>query len=419
MANLNETDEWFDGIYQLEEDDPVLGGPAGIDNLAPRQLASRGRYQRTRNVSPWRADFIYPAGESYVSFGGQTWKSVATSVGTQPGTDATKWMRWGYTEAELASALGDAVTVHEAKADPHPVYWNDPRGNAKIAAAIAALVNSSPAALDTLAELAAALGNDANFAATVTAALATKAPLNSPALTGVPTAPTLVAYTASAGIATANFVKKNGLRFSDFGSIPGGTYGLAITDLAKIIAVPANGQTVTLPPVDDTHIGVVQRLYVYPGTATYITVQAPAGQQISAGGTLANSLQVVGGGHTDFVWEGTGTQHWNAGGGGLLYKSPDFAAVYNTNGSQVLPGGLRFKWGYYNLGNLAAGATYAGSVAFVEAFPTTCYAALLSSSDMLMRTGVTGYGGGSISGNFRNDYSGTQPIAGTYFAIGK
>ncbi len=42
-------------------------------------------------------------------------------------------------------------------------------------AAIAALVDSSPAALNTLNELAAALGDDANFAATVTTALATKA----------------------------------------------------------------------------------------------------------------------------------------------------------------------------------------------------------------------------------------------------
>jgi len=41
-------------------------------------------------------------------------------------------------------------------------------------AAVAALVNSSPAALDTLAELATALGNDANFASTVTTALAGK-----------------------------------------------------------------------------------------------------------------------------------------------------------------------------------------------------------------------------------------------------
>lgn len=48
---------------------------------------------------------------------------------------------------------------------------------AAIQSAITALVNSSPAALDTLNELAAALGNDANFATTMTNALALKAAL--------------------------------------------------------------------------------------------------------------------------------------------------------------------------------------------------------------------------------------------------
>lgn len=47
-----------------------------------------------------------------------------------------------------------------------------------VKAAIAALVASSPAALDTLNELAAALGNDPNFATTMTNALAGKQPLD-------------------------------------------------------------------------------------------------------------------------------------------------------------------------------------------------------------------------------------------------
>ena len=46
-------------------------------------------------------------------------------------------------------------------------------------AAINALVNSAPGALDTLNELANALGGDANFAATITAALANKLDGNS------------------------------------------------------------------------------------------------------------------------------------------------------------------------------------------------------------------------------------------------
>lgn len=50
--------------------------------------------------------------------------------------------------------------------------------DAAISAAVASLVDSSPAALDTLNELAAALGDDANFATTVTTALAGKAALS-------------------------------------------------------------------------------------------------------------------------------------------------------------------------------------------------------------------------------------------------
>ena len=50
--------------------------------------------------------------------------------------------------------------------------------------AAAAVVDSAPATLDTLNELAAALGDDANYATTITTALGTKAPLESPTFTG-------------------------------------------------------------------------------------------------------------------------------------------------------------------------------------------------------------------------------------------
>jgi hypothetical protein len=47
---------------------------------------------------------------------------------------------------------------------------------ATIGGFLALLIDAAPATLDTLNELAAALGDDPNFAATLTAALATKAP---------------------------------------------------------------------------------------------------------------------------------------------------------------------------------------------------------------------------------------------------
>jgi hypothetical protein len=53
-----------------------------------------------------------------------------------------------------------------------------------VGTAVSNLVASAPGALDTLNELATALGNDASFSTTVTNALATKAPLASPTFTG-------------------------------------------------------------------------------------------------------------------------------------------------------------------------------------------------------------------------------------------
>src|SRR6056300_1526608 len=63
---------------------------------------------------------------------------------------------------------------------------------------ISALVDSSPEALNTLNELAAALGDDANFSTTVTNSIALKAPLASPTFTGTLTASGL-AYPTSDG----------------------------------------------------------------------------------------------------------------------------------------------------------------------------------------------------------------------------
>lgn len=51
--------------------------------------------------------------------------------------------------------------------------------NASVTAQINALVNAAPGALDTLQELASALGNDPNFVTTITALIGTKLDANS------------------------------------------------------------------------------------------------------------------------------------------------------------------------------------------------------------------------------------------------
>jgi hypothetical protein len=84
-------------------------------------------------------------------------------------------------------------------------------------AAIAALVDAAPATLNTLNELADALGDDVNFSTTVSTAIALKAPINDPSFTGTPSLPTgTVAVTQAPGndslaIATTAFVQAKAL----------------------------------------------------------------------------------------------------------------------------------------------------------------------------------------------------------------
>ncbi|MEI8431164.1 Dam family site-specific DNA-(adenine-N6)-methyltransferase [Escherichia coli] len=72
---------------------------------------------------------------------------------------------------------------------------------------LASVLEHRSATLDTLKEIAAAINNDPNFSTTINNALALKAPLSSPALTGTPTAPTAAQSVNNTQIATTAFVK--------------------------------------------------------------------------------------------------------------------------------------------------------------------------------------------------------------------
>lgn len=74
---------------------------------------------------------------------------------------------------ELKEAIdnaGSSITISDATSSTTEV-WSSSKVAAEIQAAKDALTNGAAAALDTLSELAAALGNDADFASTITTAL--------------------------------------------------------------------------------------------------------------------------------------------------------------------------------------------------------------------------------------------------------
>jgi microcystin-dependent protein len=133
-------------------------------------------------------------------------------------------------DTKIATAVSDRVTT-SALTTLIANYDTASQVSTKVNTAVSNLVNNAPGTLDTLKELADALGNDKNYATTITTALATKANstdmatelalkansadvttslalkanLASPALTGTPTAPTATTGTNTTQLATTAF----------------------------------------------------------------------------------------------------------------------------------------------------------------------------------------------------------------------
>lgn len=211
-----------------------------------------------------------------------------------------------------------------------------------VQAAIAALVASSPAALDTLNELAAALGNDANFAATVTNALALKAPLASPALTGSPSAPTPLQFDADTSLATTEFVKRQGLQLAGISYYTASTT-LPLADVGKAVFVnfAAAGGTISLPSAAIVPAGAIYTVYNWG--AQSFGLAAPAGQTINNNTSNPQTFTMQPYSTVILIAE-TGTGWVVIGGSGQLTTSPLFGSSSAGNGYQKLPSGLIIQW---------------------------------------------------------------------------
>ncbi|MFJ2981303.1 MULTISPECIES: phage tail protein [unclassified Pseudomonas] len=137
------------------------------------------------------------------------------TAATNPTTVAGYGLTDVYTKAQVDSALALKAPLASPALSGIPTAPTANAGTnttqlantAFVMTAVANLVASAPGALDTLNELAAALGNDPNFATTVTNQLANKAALASPTFTGDPKAPTAAATDSDTSIATTAFVR--------------------------------------------------------------------------------------------------------------------------------------------------------------------------------------------------------------------
>lgn len=134
MANLTLTRQWVENIYQLETSDPVMGGPDGVDNRQAKELGARTNWLKDQ------LDTINQDRTGYAPKASPAFTGIPTAPTANSGTNNT----------QIATT-------------------------AFVKNAIAALVGSAPAALDTLEELARALAGDANLKATLLAEIGKKA----------------------------------------------------------------------------------------------------------------------------------------------------------------------------------------------------------------------------------------------------
>lgn len=183
------------GVAKLATEAEALGGADAVRIITSKTLAAVAALKTDKvrtvtggglltgggDLSADRVLTLAEASDAEASAGADGTKAITSRrLATVAATKADKART--VTGGGLVTGGGDlsanrVLTVTEAS-DAEAIAGTDatkvitPR---RLAAAVAALINGAPGALDTLNELAAALGNDANFAATMTNALSLKA----------------------------------------------------------------------------------------------------------------------------------------------------------------------------------------------------------------------------------------------------
>ncbi len=94
---------------------------------AVSELAAHALVNKTRPIQDW--DAVYGGTPGYPQYamvvhGGFTWRSKVNTNTATPGTDATKWERWGYSESERVfdTPILCGATGPDGSADKSKLY---------------------------------------------------------------------------------------------------------------------------------------------------------------------------------------------------------------------------------------------------------------------------------------------------------
>jgi hypothetical protein len=198
------------------------------------------------------------------------------------------------------------------------------RDIANLLGAESLILDGAPSDLDTLNELAAAIGNDANYSSTITNAISAKAPAESPTLTGTVSLPssttigdvssTELGYlkgitsdvqtqlnnkastsspTFTGDVNVSNFTATGlAITYVNINSQTGTAYTLALSDAGKAIEINnAAANTLTVPANSSVAFPIGTIVDVFQTGAGQTTVAASAGVTINSTPGLKLSAQ--------------------------------------------------------------------------------------------------------------------------------
>ncbi|PVZ31256.1 tail-collar fiber protein [Pseudomonas sp. CC120222-01a] len=312
------------------------------------------------------------------------------------------WSKW----SELA--ITDSPALRGVPTAPTAVKGSNSKQLATtefVQDAVAGLVDSAPAALDTLKELAAALGNDPNFATTVTNTLATKAaksttlagygisdgytkaqvdaaltlkaPTASPVFSGTPTAPTVARGNASKQLATTEFVKEAGLVLPSQiqGVSSGATLGPDQVGRLINMSGPAIWSGSLSLPSSGIAVGSVFMISVGSGEGTITILKAASqGSYISLGSRQYDAVS-IGTNEPPIMLMCAADGIYTVIAGGLS-NSPEYSSLKAGVGWARNPNGIIEQWGKILLPSSIATANI--DTVFPLQFPNACLSVVAS-----------------------------------------
>ena len=193
IANVNTVASNITNVSNFANRYRIAGSDPGTNNdEGDLYFNTTSNELRVYNGSTWQGGVTATgnlAGLGANTFtGNQTVNANIIVTGTVDGVDIAALKT---AKDSLSTTNGVLVDGVQATTKPQSNNGNAVATTSYVRTAVSNLVDSAPGTLDTLNELAAALGDDANYATTTANSIATKAPINNPTFTGTVTAGTI------------------------------------------------------------------------------------------------------------------------------------------------------------------------------------------------------------------------------------